>query len=302
MPTQFVQVPDTPLLSDSRPLWRYMRLSTFFALLDEYVFLPRVDSFHASDPMEDAVACEAPSIVGEWHNLGHVPKLESWLRTKAEPWEIPLLNANPHIRSETWVRIWAREMARRRAVWCWHASDHESAAMWSIYAGAGVAVKTTAGTLKAALPECYDFQIARIKYISRHTASPNALNPEGAAAKVLLQRPFLLKSQEFSHEQEVRVFTRCSPHQPGLMLFNLKSKELIQEVCLAPTIHHAESESAVSLIKKQGLSVPVHRSEILGIKRQHDRTTYDLDRSIYDCNPIACLEDDQNLPEAFLGL
>jgi hypothetical protein len=60
-----------------------------------------------------------------------------------------------------------KQLAVRRAVWCWVEGEDEpgeSAAMWSIYAHAGVAVQTTWNALASALPETRRFCAARIRY------------------------------------------------------------------------------------------------------------------------------------------
>ena len=48
---------------------------------------------------------------------------------------------------------------------CWHAGEHESAALWGSYAGhAGLAVKSSVGRLKSAIDVEWPFHIGEVSY------------------------------------------------------------------------------------------------------------------------------------------
>ena len=84
----------------------------------------------------------------------------------------------------------------RVCIHCWHASEMESAAMWSIYAGhAGIAVKTTVAALKAALSDAHE----QIWISSVFCTDLKSTDVSSALF------PFILKRKSFEFEREVRL-------------------------------------------------------------------------------------------------
>lgn len=81
---------------------------------------------------------------------------------------------------------------------CWHASRHESAAMWSIYAKKtqGIAIESTIGSLKKSLngnaKEIYIGKVVYIDYSRSEIFKSNILNA------------YLHKRKFFSYEREIR--------------------------------------------------------------------------------------------------
>lgn len=81
---------------------------------------------------------------------------------------------------------------------CWHMSEHESDAMWTLYSpnGAGVAIQTSFGRLKNSVRDCPDdVMIGSVKYVDYD----RDIIPEGNS-----YWPFLHKRNAFAHENEVR--------------------------------------------------------------------------------------------------
>ena len=135
--------------------------------------------------------------------------------------------------------------------------------------------------------------MARVKYISRkHSARRSS--PE-IKARCLL-RPFLLKSEEFEHEKEVRIFTKCSPEATGIPVFNMKAAELIQAVRISPVIHHAEAKSLRNIIEKRLPAVRVDRSEILGNRLEEDKVHHDIDQYVARKDTASLPEDEEGVP------
>ena len=106
-------------------LWRYMDFAKFVSLLEHRaLFFARADKL--GDPFE-----------GAWSDVNH-KLLEQG--KKAE--------TNKDV--SNWMEAWsliarsARDQRRFTLVNCWHASDHESEAMWRLYSGVGygIAVRT----------------------------------------------------------------------------------------------------------------------------------------------------------------
>lgn len=137
--------------------------STFTLLLEGTAFFPSVATLRSGDPLEGALAPEPVWLITKLHEVcgQNVDSLDEWLESNANPGEKSLLELNRDdgfLRTNLLAEVFVRELAKRRAVWCWFQSENESAAMWSIYANAGVAVKTYAGELIGSLPTASDFQ------------------------------------------------------------------------------------------------------------------------------------------------
>ena len=112
---------------------------------------------------------------------------------------------------------------------CWHMSEVESAAMWSIYQrdGRGVAVVSTWGKLTSSIIDQRSVYGTAVRYVDYETT----LIPESS-----LFQPLLHKRQSFSHEQEVRLLTLGSGEGPAPVVLPVvvNLKELITEVRVAP--------------------------------------------------------------------
>ena len=149
------------------PLWRYMDLSKFAALLQKRTLhFARADNL--GDPLE-----------------GSVPKPSS---TSANPDDLPL-----HLAES--LRI-ARERAPRyHFISCWHMNEGESAAMWKLYSRSSdaVCIKTDYRSLASILASnCFMGKVEYIDFSSMRVTPGNFF------------APFLLKRRSFSHECEAR--------------------------------------------------------------------------------------------------
>ena len=154
--------------TDDTIIWRYMNLEKLVALLcDRSLFMCRLDNLR--DPWE-----------GVW------PK--------------PVLDAmRPHMPDKvTKSFLLTTEMLRAAFyVNCWHAGEHESAALWDSYAGrAGLAMRSTVGRLKSAIKEEKSVYIGQVRYCDY---SQYAASREFSAIT-----PGFLKRRSFEHEREVR--------------------------------------------------------------------------------------------------
>jgi hypothetical protein len=156
------------------------------------------------------------------------------------------------------------EMLRQlRAVWCWHNSETESAAMWAIYGERGVAVKTDVAGLKAAL-KTGEFLIARIKYLKRALDAPSFwFRWDRSGDPELILRPYLIKSAEYAHESEVRVVTFCPPRTPGWLIEDIDVSALIKEVVVSRSVPHEEF-LAIERMLRTRFDVPMRQSALLG--------------------------------------
>lgn len=107
---------DTP--SDDAGVWRYMDLAKFVQLLeDKGLWFARLD--HLDDPREGCLTIRERNRFPSSIDQSAMDDMEAVTRTRV------------HVN-------------------CWHCSDHESVAMWSLYAGSlgGLAIRSTVGALK----------------------------------------------------------------------------------------------------------------------------------------------------------
>lgn len=113
--------------------------------------------------------------------------------------------------------------------------------MWSLYAKAGVVVKTDVASLKAALPVSQDFLITRVRYVTRDPENPSWwIGWDRLNDPQLVLRPFLVKSSEYKHEHEVRVTAFCEPRTAGWLFEDINVQNLIKEIVVSPSVPHGE--------------------------------------------------------------
>jgi hypothetical protein len=148
---------------DETVIWRYMNMERLLALLSTTeLFLTRLDGF--PDPWEGVWP---KSFVDALQSAGGLQK------------------------------DFVKNLQQTFYVSCWHASAHESAALWHQYSGvAGFAVRSTIGRLKNSLDPASTFFIGSVVYADYEGGSHGAVNA--------LKPPFM-KRKSFEHEREVRV-------------------------------------------------------------------------------------------------
>ena len=261
-----------PLDLDPRlSLWRYMKWSTFCLLLEGTVFFPSVKTLQSGDSLEGDLHPEPEWLIGKCDDLseGKFTELTAWLRAKGEEWERTSLDAtdqNESFCSQVLAGIYIRELAKRRAVWCWFASNTESAGMWSNYGHGGIAVCTTLGALSQALPNTTTFQIAQIRYAGRDPSAPNRFDPESHDDDTRIHRPHLVKGVEYACEKEVRVVTACDGEDKGMLVRGINVGSLIEEVVISPLLPREEAEAIMTLIVNHpwNSTTVIRRSSLLG--------------------------------------
>ena len=118
---------------------------------------------------------------------------------------------------------------KRYVVSCWHEMDHESEAMWRLYAerGSGIAVKTNFESLmESVAPGWLDdphpsFMAGRVSYVDYDTEDIPVLNG----------MPLFYKRKSFSHEKEVRIACYENENESSSGIFScVKLEKLIHEI------------------------------------------------------------------------
>ena len=270
-------------------LWRYMKLSTFILLLEGKVFFPSVSTLQKKDKSEGDFLFDEPEtwLMGKLDSLPEdgSGSLFGWLTKQATKLE-EMLKGDSYWGSKFLTDIYIRELAKRRAVWCWFGEQHESHAMWEVYGNAGVAVQTSLAALEKALPADVNFQIAKIAYFSRNPSARSAFNPEHEQNAALLLRPHLAKGEEYEHEKEIRITTACLPDEPGRSIALSGVGSMIKEIVVSPLVPFQEAKAIESMVHGHPVwkgSVPVcKRSSLLGRNAEAEEMKARFEENIHD--------------------
>lgn len=205
-------------------LWRYTDIPKFIELLTSgTLWLTNAEVLAHDDPFEGMPGpVQFPHRM--WRTIEDVP----------EPLRRQILanrEREPELTDDQIFRGWfmgeeqrcimTRSGRRDFYVSCWHAAQHESAAMWKIYGtpGAGVAVITNGARLETALAASeQDTYLGAIQYRDPtyfQIGTPNAFDP------------MMIKSVSYAYEQEVRlVHWRTGEFHDALANFNWNDETL----------------------------------------------------------------------------
>ena len=230
-----------PENGDAR-LWRYMDFTKFVSLISSAnLFFCRSDLF--KDPFEGSYSKANASLRPQVYN--DMP-------------EVMRENMITHMSTYSkWVRQWTY-------ISCWHANDHESAAMWDLYAktNEAVAIETSYRRLRNALPD--EAFLGCVQYIDYDTE----WLPEGNTLY-----PFMHKRKSFEHEREVRAILHEPPvNDSGVEVGKMNSQrgkavqivvnDLITVIHVAPTAPAWLADLVAEVASKYDLSAEVRRSDL----------------------------------------
>jgi hypothetical protein len=240
-------------------IWRYMDFTKFVSMLqNEGLFFCRADK------LEDSYEGFYPKGTEEVkqsirHNIGEA---------------LDALGAMQHRAIIDRKRI---ELCRQYVmVNCWQMSDHESPAMWKVYAKSNeaVAIRSSYSTLR----KCVDtsVHISVINYLD-DTAF---LSEYSSVPDERIFIPFVNKRKYFGYEQELRaVFSELSKEERGKIVKEdhpqiataprteglwqqVQLNELIEEVFIAPTAPTWFRDLVNNVSKKYGLKKPARQSSL----------------------------------------
>lgn len=191
---------------DSTLIWRYMGFTKFVSLLEgEFLYFSRADRF--DDPFE-----------GSWPKMNIDHRFDDDLDVTEQ------LKKN--------LSFGFKKMRENTYINCWHGSEFESDAMWSLYAAKneGIAILTTVGNLKESLKDTKKVYIGGVKYIDYDIDQIPIAN-NGYA-------PYLYKRHHFAHEKEIRAIVGLSQQDavvyPNGIEVPINIEKLIVKVYVAP--------------------------------------------------------------------
>ena len=166
-------------------IWRYLSLGKFVSLLaTRSLYFARADRL--GDPFE-----------GAYSRANRERQAELYADLPAETRRRMFDSITPIL----------REMPKHVVINCWHMNEHESAALWKLYANGNeaVAIRSTYSSLiECFTPDTPSVYVGVVKYIDY--GSGGEIMPEGN-----LFFPFLHKRKSFEHERELRAIVAQWP-------------------------------------------------------------------------------------------
>jgi hypothetical protein len=225
----FIQPTNTEIF-----VWRYMDFTKFVSLLEtKSLFFCQADCF--DDSFE-----------------GSLPKGNLINRNQIYS-QIPENQREYAISQMTFHR---KRMLSHTYINCWHMNEHESAAMWKLYAktNEAVAICTKYSSLVQALDE--NVFVGLIHYIDYETSTI----PENNSFW-----PFMFKRVSFSHEREVRAVVQNLAQDFGVsggIIKSINPEELIEKVYVAPNAPNWYFNLVEQIVNRYGLSKKVIQSSL----------------------------------------
>jgi len=150
---------------------------------------------------------------------------------------------------------------------CWHMNEHESAALWKVYASANeaVCIQSTYRRLRLCLPQCV--MIGEVSYIDYETQGFSSAN---------LFNFLMHKRASFAHERELRaVFweqdgtPEAQPYkqrvEPSGLAMEMDIPALIERTYVSPTAAPWFADLVQTMTKKCGFELPVSQSVLAAV-------------------------------------
>jgi len=262
---------ETLKVAESDRLWRYMKLTTFFFLLRGWVFIPSLKKLRDGEPKEGLVPWASPMADDISLGIADDPLWQgagSWLDEKVKETRERHpddFRVNGPFCGEHKARleVWYRELEKRRMAWCWHRSEHESMALWNMYAHQGVAIRSDLAAIRRALGLGEDWQalIGVLDYKRPDCSDWNYFERNNGMI-MCLSRPFMFKSVDYRHEEEVRLILKLDSHEENGLRVTVDPTALLKEVVISPYIIREEQSVLVKMLEKafEGTSVEIRQS------------------------------------------
>jgi len=232
-------------------VWRYMDFTKLISLIDsQRLFFTRADKFN--DPFEGSypkinvqARTQLPEAVTKDMTAENIQNLIDTLKKTGE------IN-----------KYWPKCIA----INCWHMSNYESAAMWSLYlkSDEGVAIQSTYSKLKKSLTDDEIIYLGVVKYLDYESEFLDSGN---------ILSPFVHKRKSYEHEKEVRALCVKWPIGgnsgdlvQGTIDYGLEIKidleVLIEKIYVAPNAPVWFSELVRSVVSRYGYGFEVVHSKL----------------------------------------
>jgi len=171
-------------------VWRYVDFAKYVHLLHtQRLFFARADRLAKQDPFE-----------GSYPSADKERRVRYYQDIAAQTPAIPSGEIAKMVREDAFL---SRNMQKDTFISCWHASFHESAAMWKLYGetNRSIAIQTTFEKLQHGLEG--RAALGLVQYIDYENESMFTGRAYGAV-------PFLFKRRSFEHEHELRAIIQRS--------------------------------------------------------------------------------------------
>jgi hypothetical protein len=164
-------------------IWRYVDPLRLLSLLEtRSLFFPRADML--GDPHEGALG---------------TPNAEKFRKR---------VNGLPEDEKKQEIKRWTerrKTCLKSIAISCWHLNEHESAAMWELYALRGVAIQSTVERLHAAIRRNpREILMSKVNYCDYETQE---IDEEVPVFR------FIAKRKAFEHENELRLYLELTERE-----------------------------------------------------------------------------------------
>jgi hypothetical protein len=252
----FIENPRFLCPEDDVRIWRYVDLTKFLSMLEKQsLYFRRFDKLADADPFE-GLYTET--------NL----RLDTLIPSLPGQVGTPFTTGKEFQQLRESVRFVAKKSRSVFFVNCWHASEHESAAMWKLYlkSDEGVAVQSTVRALKRSLRKYseYEVNIGKVRYIDPSSE---------AIPEFDLMQLTQFKRKSFEHEKELRVSIWTGQAGKNTWQKNKYENEagiyvpidvgsLIKRVFVSPTAEKWFTQLVRSLCKRYKVRKPVTQSDL----------------------------------------
>jgi hypothetical protein len=272
-------------LDDHQKIIRYMRVPAFLMLLKGKVFLPSLETLQRGDPWESQLPLSLDRHLHDCFDELFDRGCNDWLESLAQGWEKSALQVRlARVAEETgggyglatmsmdWrqtagpalIRIWLRELAKRRCVWCWNnapyqkskdnsSSQHwESMGLWNVYGSHGVAIVSSPDRIRNAvqLPDGVHSSAGNVNYLPLNSPNPPAILRE----PIWLHRPYYFKLNSYEYEREVRFVIavdhdRMRKRRTAGVVLDIKPEILLDKVVISPHLNQDEAECLEDIMR-----------------------------------------------------
>ena len=232
------------------PIWRYMDLAKFLSIVQaQALIFTRVDTM--SDEFEGSITR---------------PTLENMRSVLSE-------HVKPDEKLEEFLQIWRSGHSLHRNysyLSCWHMSEYESAAMWSIYQSGepqGIAIRSTYRRLVESITDQRPIWIGKVHYINFDTDILPAGN---------VYYPYVCKRRSFGYEREIRAFypgeawakdgenspSELAPIGPPVVPIATDLDRLVKRIYVSPKAKPWFADVIRDALQQYGRSWEVHHSNL----------------------------------------